>query len=138
VVPFFETLRAELLVERHLTDEAMAVLADARTRIGRWGERWQEAETWRVEAIALATRNAEPSVVESRFQRALEIAREQGALGWELRAAVDLAEYACRQGRRDEARAVLAPVLEAAAGASDDMVRAERVLATANEQQPVG
>jgi class 3 adenylate cyclase/tetratricopeptide (TPR) repeat protein len=138
VVPFFQTLRAELLVERDLTDEAMALLADARTRIERWGERWQEAETWRVEANALAARNGEPSAVESRFQRALEIAREHGALGWELRAATDFADYACRKGRPDEARALLVPVLEAVAGASDDAVRAERVLATANEQQPVG
>jgi Tfp pilus assembly protein PilF len=120
-------------------DEAVAVLEDARARIERWGERWQEAEVWRVEANALAARSEEPSAVETRFFRAMEIAREQGALGWELRAATDLASYLCQQGRPDEARAVLAPVLEATtAGMSDDVVRAERILAAANEQLLVG
>jgi class 3 adenylate cyclase/predicted ATPase len=139
VVPFFETLRAELLLERQRVDEAVAVLEDARARIERWGERWQEAEVWRVEANALAARNEEPSAVEARFLRAIEIAREQGALGWELRAATDLASYLCQQGRPDDARAILAAVLETTAAAtSDDVARAERVLSAANDQLPVG
>jgi len=139
VAPFFETLRAELLLERQRTDEAIAVLEDARTRIARWGERWQEAEVWRVEGKAHAARNDEPSAVEARFLQGLDIAREQGALGWELRAATDLASYLCQQGRPDDARAVVAPVLERVAAApSDDVARAQRMLAAANEQLLVG
>jgi class 3 adenylate cyclase/predicted ATPase len=117
VVPFFETLRAELLLERGRHDEAVAVLDDARARIARWGERWQEAEVWRVEANALAARNDDPSAVEARFTEALEISREQGALGWERRAATDFASYLSQQGRAGEA---------------------QRVLAAANEQLSVG
>jgi predicted ATPase/class 3 adenylate cyclase len=140
VMPFFETLRAELLLEDRRPDEAVAVLEDARARIDRWSERWQEAEVWRVEAKVLAARNEEPSSVTARFTRALGIARQQGALGWEVRAATDLASYLCEQGRAGEARSVLAPVLGAVqrGDASADVETAERTLAAANEQLLVG
>ena len=139
VVPFFQTLRAELLLEARRPHEAVPVLDDARRRIGRWGERWQEAEVWRVVANASALRNDDPFAIEAGFRQALEVAREQAALGWELRAATDFATYLCRKGRADEARALVGPLLDAAEGcADDDVVRAERVLAVANEQLPVG
>jgi class 3 adenylate cyclase/tetratricopeptide (TPR) repeat protein len=139
VVPFFETLRAELLLDQSRPDDALAVLADARWRIGQWGERWQEAEVARVEGNALVAGKADPSVAEARFLHALEIAHEQGALGWELRAATDLASLLCREGRHDEARTLVRPVLEAVgASPSEDVTRAERMLAAADRQLPVG
>jgi predicted ATPase len=140
VVPFFETLRAELLLECQRSEEAVVVLEDARARIARWGERWQEAEVWRVEANALAALNEAPSAVETRFATALDIARRQDAVGWELRAATDFAAYLCDQRRPDEARSVLEPVLEAIAGGpeSKDVSRAARILSAAKEQLLVG
>ena len=139
VVPFFQTLRAELLLEAERPDDAVVVLEDARARVERWGERWQEAEILRVEAKALAARNDDSSAIEARFGEALEVAREQGARGLELRAATDLAAYLCRAGRADEARALLGPVLDAVPmAAGSDIARAEQVLALANEQLPVG
>jgi predicted ATPase len=139
VVPFFETLRAELLVERQRPDEAIAVLEDARARIARWGERWQEAEVCRVEANALAARGETPSVVEARFVAALDLARRQGAVGWQLRAATDFASYLCDQRRSDEARHMLERMLESvAAGESADVSRAARILSLAQDQPLVG
>jgi predicted ATPase len=140
VVPFFQTLRSELLVEHHRPDEALALLEDARARIARWGERWQEAEVSRVEAKALAAGGAMTSDVEARFGTALDLARRQGAHAWQLRAATDFASYLCEQRRPDEARGVLKPALEAFAGAgeSEDVVRAARILAAANDQLLVG
>ena len=44
------------------------------------------------------------------FRRALKIARQQHAKSWELRAAVSLARLWKSQGRRGEARELLAPV----------------------------
>src|SRR5260370_22904479 len=46
------------------------------------------------------------------FGRAIEVARRQGALMWELRNAVSLAGLRVRQGRDDEARQILAPVYD--------------------------
>ena len=47
---------------------------------------------------------------ENCLQQALEVAREQGARSLELRAAMRLARLWYNQGRRDEARDLLAPV----------------------------
>jgi predicted ATPase len=44
------------------------------------------------------------------FLAALDVAREQGALFWELRAALSLARLSVRQDRHDAANAILAPV----------------------------
>ena len=140
VVPFFQTLRSELLVEQQRLDEALEVLGDARRRVARWGECWQEAEICRLEAKALAARDAAPSAVEVRFAKALDIARRQGALAWQLRAAADFAGYLCEHGRPHEARGILEPVLEsfADAGESEDLSRATRILSAARDQLLVG
>jgi predicted ATPase len=136
VVPFFETLRSELLVEQQRPDEAVAVLEDARERIARWGERWQEAEVYRVEANALAARGEAPSAVEARFVTALDLAGRQGALAWRLRAATDFARYLYEQRRPDEARGILEPALEnfAGAGESEAVSRAARILSAAKDR----
>jgi predicted ATPase len=44
------------------------------------------------------------------FRRALEIAQQQQAKSWELRAATSLAQLWGEQGRRAEARDLLGPV----------------------------
>jgi predicted ATPase len=52
----------------------------------------------------------DPAKAEDSFRTALAIAREQGARGYELRAATDLARLWAEQGRQGEARELLAPV----------------------------
>jgi predicted ATPase len=52
-----------------------------------------------------ATTNAEDS-----FREALDWARRQGALSWELRAAMSLARLWRSQGKVQQARELLAPV----------------------------
>jgi len=49
---------------------------------------------------------------EALFKRSLDLARQQGALSWELRSATSLARLWQKQGRSDRARALLAPVYE--------------------------
>jgi predicted ATPase len=52
----------------------------------------------------------DPAKAEDSFRTALAIAREQGARGYELRAATSLARLWREQGRRAEALELLAPV----------------------------
>ena len=52
----------------------------------------------------------DPAKVEESFRAALAIAREQGTQSYELRAATSLARLWREQGRRDEARDLLAPL----------------------------
>jgi len=74
-------------------------------------ERLGEAEVNRT-AGEVALKSPQPDTVkaEAYFERALAVARQQQAKSWELRAAMSLARLWRDQGKRDEARALLAPV----------------------------
>jgi predicted ATPase len=54
--------------------------------------------------------HSDPANTEESFRTALAIAREQGTRGYELRAATSLTRLWAEQGRRGEARDLLAPV----------------------------
>ncbi len=74
-------------------------------------ERWWEAEVYRMAGeIALKSPQPETAKAETYFQSALPVARQQQAKSWELRAAMSMARLWCDQGKRDEARELLAPV----------------------------
>ncbi len=64
-------------------------------------------------AIALSADAGAREAAESDLRRALEIAREQGALSLQLRAARDLAALLGARGERDQAHDLLAPVVGA-------------------------
>ncbi|MEJ0100262.1 MAG: winged helix-turn-helix domain-containing protein [Pseudomonadota bacterium] len=82
----------------------------ARASQGRAG--WCNAELLRV-AGERSRREAQPdarAIAELRFRTALEFARGQGTLAWELRAAVSLASLRVADGHRGEARETLESV----------------------------
>ena len=60
--------------------------------------------------IALLSPEPKKAKAEEYFDRALEIARQQQAKSWELRAAMSMARLWRDQGKRDQARDLLAPV----------------------------
>lgn len=70
---------------------------------------WCTAELLRA-AGEMHLRNNEASAAETAFVRALECAREQQALAWELRSASSLARLWMSQGRRKDAEQTLLPV----------------------------
>jgi predicted ATPase len=74
-------------------------------------ERALEAEVNRVAGeIALMSPEPRRTEAEGYFERALEVARQQQAKSLELRAAMSMARLWRAQGKRDEARDLLAPV----------------------------
>jgi predicted ATPase/DNA-binding winged helix-turn-helix (wHTH) protein len=77
-------------------------------------ERWCIPELLRVEGELVLLENAPDaaSKAEDHFRQALDLARQQGALSWELRAATSLAQMWRGQGRSDAARQLLAPVYD--------------------------
>jgi predicted ATPase len=77
--------------------------------VERTGDRWFEAELNRHKG-RLLLRQGHTETAEEVYCKALGIAREQEAKLWELRAAVSLARLRSDQGRRAEARDLLAPV----------------------------
>jgi predicted ATPase len=70
-----------------------------------------EADIYRTAGeIALKSPEADAAKAEVHFGRALAVARAQQAKSWELRAAMSIARLWRDQGKRDEARDLLAPV----------------------------
>ena len=90
----------------------LAAIDEALGRCEVTEERWAMAELLRIRGELLLLHDA-PSVAaaaEEHFLHALDWARRQGALSWELRSATSLARLHHRQGRTTQARKLLAPV----------------------------
>ena len=108
----FVDLRAEALACAGETDEALDALAGTTECVKRAEELWIIPELLRRKGDLLMARGAsgEATVAEDHFRQALDTARRQGALSWELRASTSLARLWYGQDRRIEALALLQPV----------------------------
>jgi ATP/maltotriose-dependent transcriptional regulator MalT len=74
-------------------------------------DRVKEAETHRLKGeLLLKQNNSNSAEARSCFERAIEIACKHSAKSWELRATMSLARLLVTQGRRDEARTMLADI----------------------------
>jgi predicted ATPase/DNA-binding winged helix-turn-helix (wHTH) protein len=94
-------------------------------------ERWLNAELLRVKGEYLLLRDVPgaTAAAENQFRQALDWARQQGALSWELRAATSLARLWHDQARSQEAHELLAPVYDRfAEGFATADLRAARTL----------
>jgi predicted ATPase len=89
-------------------EEALTLLDDALQIVERTGERLFAAELYRHKGQLL--QQGHPEAADELYRKALDIAAEQGAKPWELRAAVSLARLRRDQGRQAEARDLLMPV----------------------------
>src|SRR5206468_12247834 len=98
--------------------EGLSVLAEALTLVDKTGERVYESELYRLKGELTLQKfqvagskvlTSEPQA-ESCFRKAVEIARHQQAKSLELRAVMSLAKLWQRQGKKDEARQLLAEI----------------------------
>jgi predicted ATPase len=110
--PEFLGALAEGLAGLGRLTEALATIDRALAAADRGGERWFVAELLRTKGEILLYGEGDPSIVaaERCFSEALDVAREQGALSWELRTALSFARLRVGQDRQDDARQLLAPV----------------------------
>lgn len=95
-------------------DEAAAKLERAIAWADHKGEGWFQAELMRMQGEVMLRRSRPQLAIEAEdcFRMANEIAREQGALFWELRTALSLARLRKSQGRQDQVRLLLGPVYD--------------------------
>jgi predicted ATPase/DNA-binding winged helix-turn-helix (wHTH) protein len=103
---------AEALGEVGQADEGLAAIEEALSRCERNGERWYIADLLRVRGglrLRQVARDFDPAA-EDEFGKAIDVAREQGALFWEMRATLSLARLRLASGRRAEAKDILVPV----------------------------
>jgi class 3 adenylate cyclase/predicted ATPase len=111
LTPFWLTLLAEALALAGKIEEGRATLDDALAKAATSGGRGWNAEIHRLRGdLTARLPHPDPAKAEDSFRTALAIAREQGTRGYELRAATSLARLWGEQGRRGEARDLLAPL----------------------------
>jgi predicted ATPase len=91
--------------------DARRCIEEAMMAVETTKERWCEADVHRIAGeIALKSPERDTAKAQVHFERALAVARQQRAKSWELRAAMSMARLWRDQGKRDEARDLLAPV----------------------------
>jgi predicted ATPase len=108
-MPYHIALLARACETAGQVNEAVTLFDDALQIAERTGERWLEPELNRHKG-QLLLRQGNSETAEELYRKALRIAEKQGARLWELRAAVSLARLRRDQGRRAEARDLLAPI----------------------------
>jgi class 3 adenylate cyclase/predicted ATPase len=110
-ISFYLSCLARAHAELDQLDDAWRCSGEAMNAMATTSERWWEPEVYRIAGeIALMSPEPDAAKAEACFERALAIARAQQAKSWELRVATSMARLWREQGKRDEARELLAPV----------------------------
>lgn len=115
----FRTWNLALLAEAYgkteLPDEGLRVLKEALAMVEQTGERFYEAEVYRLQGeltlqSKVESQKSKEEQAEACFLNAIEVARRQQAKALELRAAVSLARLWQAQGKQSTARDLLAEI----------------------------
>jgi tetratricopeptide (TPR) repeat protein len=105
---FFHALLVEGLLEQDRVQDALEELATVEAFVERSGERRHLPELHRLEGECLRRRDVRTADdAAARFEKAISIARQQGARLWELRAATSLASLRAVQGERNAAQRLI-------------------------------
>ncbi len=113
---FFLALLAEAQGKAGQAEEGLATVADAMAFVDQTEERFYEAELYRLKGeLTLQSQAAgQKSKVEEKaeacFQKAIEIAQQQQAKSWELRATTSLALLWQQQHKQAEAHQLLSEI----------------------------
>jgi predicted ATPase len=100
---------AEALAHKGQFNEALATICEAQQTVAATGEGAWNPELHRSHGLVLLCQN-KLTECEAAFHRAIQLAQQQQAKSWELRAATSLARLWGERGRRAEAQELLAPV----------------------------
>jgi DNA-binding SARP family transcriptional activator/predicted ATPase len=104
--PYYRTLLAQAHLQAGDVDEGLKCLSEALRLREQSGESWTDAEIHRTRGDLLL-RKSDPRGAEVSYQRAVSIAKEQGARSFELRAALCLSRMWTGQGKHDQAAGFL-------------------------------
>jgi predicted ATPase len=109
--PHHLCLLAEACMETGRLDDGLNALSEALATADKNEIRFYEAETHRLKGeLLLKQDDSNGAEAQGCFQRGIEIARKQSAKAWKLRATTSLVRLLASQGRRDEARTMLAAI----------------------------
>jgi len=109
--PYFLSLLAEAYEESGEIRDGLCIVDDALAMMNDTGERWWAAELYRLKGqLLLRQEDPDEQQAVACFYEALKIAHCQRAKSLELRAALNLIHLWQQQGKRDQARQLLAPI----------------------------
>jgi predicted ATPase len=109
--PFFQGALAEREVESQGADGTLSRIDEALVLANQTGEHWTDAFLHHIRGEILLKREAANTApAEEAFLTAIDIAQQQKARSFELRAALSLARLWRDQGKRENARELLAQV----------------------------
>jgi predicted ATPase len=120
-IPYYLALLAEAYGNHGEPGEGLHVLTDAFDHVQHTGERWWEAELYRLKGELLLQSGGQSlesgvsnpqAAAETYFHQALDTARRQQAKSLELRASVSLGRLWQRQGKRAKAHQMLAEIYD--------------------------
>jgi predicted ATPase/class 3 adenylate cyclase len=109
--PWHHALLAEAYMNEGQAKQGLNLLTEALATVHETGERFFEAELYRLKGELVLAHSAEDRLeAESCFHQAIAVARHQQAKSLELRAAMSLSRLWQRQGKQTEARKLLAEI----------------------------
>jgi predicted ATPase len=110
-VPYFLGLLAAIQLTYGEPAEGLDTVASALGLTGGNGSRLMDSEFFRLKGeLLIALDQKATADAEVVFCKAIEIAQRQSGKSWELRATISMARLWREQGKRNEARDLLAPV----------------------------
>ena len=109
--PYFLALLAEMYGEIGQAEEGLNTLGEALAAVHKSGERHWEAELYRLRGeLLLKSKIQRLSEAGTSFRQAIEISHRQSAKSLELRAVTSLSRLWQRQGKKVDARKMLAEI----------------------------
>ncbi len=109
-LPYQLARLAEVYGRTGLAEEGLSVLAEALAATDKTNDRRWAAELYRLKGELTLKQSSVQKEAEECFHQAIDIARRQSAKSLELRAAMSLARLWQSQGKKDEARQMLAEI----------------------------
>ena len=112
VLPHILATLAEIQNKAGRIEEGLAAVSEGIEMIARTNEHWCESDLYslRGELLSRFGNSERSQEAEACFQKAIEIARNQSAKSYELRAVASLSRVLQRHGRRKEAHAMLSEI----------------------------
>jgi predicted ATPase len=115
--PYYLAMLAETYGKGGQAEEGLNTLAEALAMVQKTGERFYEAELYRLKGELLrqkAKGKGQKAKIESEaeecFRQAIDVARRQRAKSLELRAGISLSRLWQKQGKKEQARRLLAEI----------------------------
>ena len=106
-LPYFLSLLAEAYVKMGQVEEGFSIITEALAAANDSGERWYEAELYRLKGELLRQEMKTEAEAAECFKQAIEKAHHQGAKSLELRAVMSLSRLWQDQGKQKEARQMI-------------------------------